>query len=50
MFIINAHSQYLETLGELGPVGFFLFLAAVLGGLGVATRCTVRNGRSTPGK
>jgi len=36
----NAHSLYLETLGELGLVGFALLAAVFAGGLGVAVART----------
>ena len=43
MFITDAHSLYLETLGELGVVGFALLLAAFV--LGSRRRF---GGRGTP--
>jgi O-antigen ligase len=37
-FVQNAHSLYLETLGELGIVGFLLLVAAFAAGVVVAAR------------
>jgi hypothetical protein len=36
IFVVNAHSLYLETLAELGPVGFLLVVAFVLLALAAA--------------
>jgi O-Antigen ligase/Tetratricopeptide repeat len=44
-FVRDAHSLYIETLAELGIVGFILVLALVLGILGVGT---VRSLRAPP--
>jgi O-Antigen ligase len=38
LFVRDAHSLYLETLGELGPVGLILVLALVLLGAAVGVR------------
>ena len=37
-FLKNAHSLYLEVLGELGLVGFFLLVAVFTGGFVIAVR------------
>ena len=37
-FVRDAHSLYLESLGELGPVGLLLTLGICLGGVGLAAR------------
>src|SRR5262249_59764576 len=37
-FVQNAHSLYLETLGELGIVGFMLLVGAFAAGVVVAVR------------
>ncbi len=37
-FIRDAHSLYLETLGELGLIGFALLVGALLAGLGIGAR------------
>lgn len=37
-FVVNAHSLYLETLGELGIVGFLLIMGAVAVGVVVSVR------------
>ena len=44
MFITDAHSLYLETLGELGVIGFLLILAA----LGVGATAAVRRALNLP--
>jgi len=41
MFITDAHSLYLETLGELGVIGFLLLVAALGVGAAAATRQTL---------
>ena len=38
MFVRNAHSLYLESLGELGAVGFLLVTAIWVGGCAIAAR------------
>jgi O-Antigen ligase len=42
-FVGNAHSLYVQTLGELGLVGLALVAAVVLGGIGVAAIRTLRS-------
>ncbi len=42
-FVRNAHSLYLESLGELGVVGAALVVALALAGVLVGTRRSVRN-------
>ncbi len=37
-FVRDAHSLYLESLGELGPLGLLLTLAVCLGGVALAAR------------
>jgi hypothetical protein len=37
-FVRDAHSLYVETLGELGLVGFVLVLALVVGGVSIGVR------------
>lgn len=39
----DAHSVYLESLGELGIPGFALILALTIGGIGVGIRRTIRS-------
>src|SRR5207237_6414613 len=41
-FIRNAHSLYLETLGDTGLVGFLLLCGALFTGLAVAARRSLR--------
>ena len=41
-FVGNAHSFYLQTLGELGAVGFVLVVALVLLGIGVGVSRALR--------
>lgn len=41
-FIRDAHSLYLEVLGELGIVGFVLIAGLVLAGIGVGARRSLR--------
>jgi hypothetical protein len=41
-FVRDAHSLYLETLGELGIVGFVLTVGLVLGGVVVGARRSLR--------
>jgi O-antigen ligase/polysaccharide polymerase Wzy-like membrane protein len=43
-FIRNAHSLYLETLAELGAIGFILIVAAFVAGVVVAVRRLMRAG------
>lgn len=43
-FVRDAHSLYLEMLAELGPVGFLLVLALVLGPVGMAGSRALRRG------
>ena len=38
MFVRNAHSLYLESLGELGAVGFLLASAVWIGGCAIGVR------------
>ena len=38
MFVRNAHSLYLESLGELGAVGFLLVTAIWVGGCAIGVR------------
>lgn len=48
--VVDAHSLYLESLGELGAIGLLLVLAFVLGGLAVALlRALPPGGRRQPG-
>ena len=42
MYVRNAHSLYLESLGELGAVGFLLAFAVWVGGCAWATRLCLR--------
>lgn len=42
LFVQDAHSLYLETLGELGIVGFALLVGSFLTGLGTAVRRLLR--------
>jgi hypothetical protein len=42
-FVADAHSLYLETLGELGIVGFLLLVGAFAAGVSVALRRLVRS-------
>jgi O-antigen ligase len=37
-FVVNAHSLYIETLGELGIVGFLLIMGVVVAGVVVSVR------------
>ena len=41
-FVQDAHSQYLQTLGELGAVGLALLVGALLVGLGAGVRAVFR--------
>jgi hypothetical protein len=41
-FVIDAHSLYLETMGELGIVGFLIVVAVVVLGIATAARRAVR--------
>jgi hypothetical protein len=43
IFVVNAHSLYLETLGELGIVGFLLVAAFIGVGVTAAARLLRRN-------
>ena len=43
-FIRNAHSLYLETLAELGVVGFLLLASAFVGGIAIGVRRLSRAG------
>jgi hypothetical protein len=43
-FVQNAHSLYLETLGELGIVGFLLLVGALAAGVAVAVGRLLRSG------
>ena len=45
MFVRNAHSLYLESLGELGAVGFLLASAIWVGGCAIGVRACRRLGR-----
>lgn len=42
-FVRNAHSLYLEVLGELGIIGFALLASALVYGIAVGVRCTLRS-------
>ncbi len=42
-FVRDAHSLYLETLGELGPAGLALVVALVLAGLAFGARRSLRS-------
>jgi O-Antigen ligase len=44
MFVRNAHSLYLESLGELGAIGFLLAAAVWLGGCVIGVRTCRRTG------
>src|SRR6266511_1932136 len=41
-FLRNAHSLYLETLGELGLIGFLLIVSAFVAGIAMAVRRLLR--------
>jgi len=43
-FVRDAHSIYLESLAEMGPVGLILVLALVLGPLGMAVALALKQG------
>ena len=43
-FVRDAHSIYLESLAEMGPVGLILVLALILGPLGMAAALALKRG------
>ena len=43
-FVRDAHSIYLESLAEMGPVGLILVLALILGPLGMAVALALKRG------
>jgi hypothetical protein len=43
IFVVNAHSLYLEALAELGPIGFLLICAFVIVGLVAGARLAWRS-------
>jgi O-Antigen ligase/Tetratricopeptide repeat len=50
MFITDAHSLYLETLGELGIIGFVFLIAAIgLGGIAAVMRTRTATHRTRSG-